>query len=163
MLALPPRYAFRSSLATGGSACVDAVFDHARGEAVALKRPRPEAGEAARAALAREFWALTAFAHPHLVAAHDFLTLPDGTPAFTMAWLPTPFPAGPQPEAAIRGWLPGLLDALGALHRAGLVHGDLRAENLAFTADGACVLLDLGHLAPAGAWDGAGSLAGLTT
>lgn len=41
-----------------------------------------------------------------------------------------------------------IFDALSALHHAGLVHGDLRPENIHVTDDDRAVILDLDHAAP---------------
>ncbi|MCY4123012.1 MAG: serine/threonine-protein kinase [Acidobacteria bacterium] len=51
---------------------------------------------------------------------------------------------GPAPAAAAVSMVAVLGDALGALHRAGYLHGDVKPSNVGFTSDGSPKLLDFG-------------------
>ncbi|MDB5100042.1 MAG: serine/threonine protein kinase, partial [Cyanobacteria bacterium RYN_339] len=157
MTVLPERYAQRRVLGRGGMGQVLLVHDAVRDEEVALKLLATESGSLleaeARLLFAREFWTMASLAHPHLVEAYDQGVLADGTPFFTMAYIPgtdLDLAQAAQPEAVVRGWLPGLLGALATLHAAGWVHGDLKPANLRLREDGQVTLMDLGLLRPAG-------------
>ena len=74
--------------------------------------------------------------------------------------------AGPVPEPMLRGLARDVAAALSALHAAGVVHGDLKPENVKLDAQGRAIVLDLGfarHMASGGAaGTNAGSLAYLS-
>ena len=152
---LPSRYEPLALLGRGGMGAVYLVRDRDDGVERALKIASPAPGVDAAEAYAlfrREHWALTAFAHPSLIAAHDMGTLPDGRPYFTMDPVAGHdlAEAVPVDEATVRAFLPGLLAALGALHGRGYLHGDLSLENVRLVAGGGVKLMDLGLLGPSG-------------
>jgi GAF domain-containing protein len=145
---------------------VHLAYDSERNEEVAVKLLVPAPGADKEEALflfKQEFWAMTVLGHPNLVAAYDYGELPDGTPYFTMEYVQGRdlSPLLPTSEEAVRGYLPGVIGALGYLHGQGYVHGDLKPENIRLQADGTAKLMDLGLLARAGHSGGAirGSLA----
>lgn len=146
---LPARFALRGLLGRGGMGAVHAVHDTETGRDLALKTLAPQAGvdmAEARFLFKQEFWAMHTLRHPHLVAAHDYGESPDGTAWITMDLVPG-HDVGqdlPASEAAVRGWLPGVLAALGFLHGRGWRHGDLKPENLRVGDDGQARLMDLG-------------------
>lgn len=53
---------------------------------------------------------------------------------------------GPQPAADVAGWLRQAAAGLLALHRRGIVHRDVKPDNLVLTRTGRLVLIDLGLL-----------------
>jgi len=125
---------------------------------VALKRLRAAAGgRADRARLEREAAVLAELDHPHIVRLVEVLDDGEGV-AIVME-----LAAGGSLDAVLaeRGRLaPGevaavaapIADALSCAHRRGIVHGDVKAANILFTADGRPLLADfdvaraLGHL-----------------
>jgi serine/threonine protein kinase len=65
---------------------------------------------------------------------------------------------GEMAAATLVGHLVDVAAALGALHRVGVVHGDVKPSNILLAADGGTVLADLGSAGPtAGAAVGGGS------
>jgi len=117
-----------------------------RGHEVALKLTRPELRSRPGAALVlhRELEFLRALRNPYLVTP---LTIVDcgGTPGLALEYLPggdlVPLLGAPREQ-----WLPALRSvaaALRALHDSGIAHGDVKARNVLFAADGGVRLIDL--------------------
>ncbi|MEB3195970.1 MAG: GAF domain-containing protein [Candidatus Sericytochromatia bacterium] len=154
---LPARYTARRSLGEGGMGEVHLVHDQERDLEMALKCLHAHQGAGDATYLFRqEFGAMMSLRHPNLVAGYDYGVLADDRPYFTMEAVMGPELAPTrQDEAAIRAWLPGLLAGLDYLHGRGFVHGDLKPENIRFTADGTPKLMDLGLLTPMGRRAGA--------
>ncbi|MDB5097392.1 MAG: putative serine/threonine protein kinase, partial [Cyanobacteria bacterium RYN_339] len=145
----PAGHTVLGPLGQGTTSTVYRVRREADGALLALKRLELP-GDAARVMFRHEFWRLKRLAHPNLVAAHD-LGQDDGRDFFTQDLVDGPaLPAGPVGVEELRAVLVPLARALGYLHARGLVHGDLKAENLRFDAEGRLRLLDLGFLAQAG-------------
>lgn len=123
----------------------------AAGAEVAVKRLHPElaADPVARAALHAEAESGARVRHPSLVRVLGLCQ--DGEdPVLVLAYVPGPSLAerlaseGPLQEPLVRKLGEELAGALAALHTAGLVHGDLKPENIRQDAKGRAVLLDLG-------------------
>ncbi len=101
------------------------------------RRPRE------RSRFQREAGALAELQHPHLVRIYDHGEA-DGTPYLVMEFLGGPDLRSLTDPEAIRGALLGLAEGLDHLHRAGLVHRDVKPANVRLTPEGRAVLLDLG-------------------
>jgi len=123
---------------------------------VAVKLLQPPLGAEARFReyMLHEADALTAGANPRLVQLLEFGETPSGAPYLVLEWLDG---VNLGDVLAVEGVLPiqrvlhlfgSLLDAVEALHRRGVVHGDLKPDNLMLVhdADGAEAvwLIDLG-------------------
>lgn len=140
-------------LGEGGMGAVYRAIEAATGEPVALKvLSRQAHGEDDRLRFKQEFRAMTRLRHPHLCAVRDYGLTAEGTPYFSMDLvegtdLAAAIPLSPDRLLAI---LPALGRALGYLHRQGLVHGDLKPDNVRLGADGHVTLMDLGLVMTAG-------------
>jgi hypothetical protein len=126
----------------GSTATVLQAFDRELGVQVALKVAFPEA----RSTVLREFQLGAVLSHPHLPtyvqcleADDQLMVVLEWVEGVDLADLPGPV----EPD-----WIETLLEqvssALGYLHTAGLVHGDLQPSNLRVGTDGWVTLLDLG-------------------
>jgi serine/threonine-protein kinase len=144
------RYTVRQSIGAGGMGEVYLAFDPELERLVAIKvLPEALAADAARLVrFVREAKAASALNHPNIVTVHDF-----GTHEATR-FLVTEYVEG----RTLRAWLaderPALADvlevvaqaatALGAAHQAGIVHRDVKPENLMLRPDGFVKVLDFG-------------------
>jgi serine/threonine-protein kinase len=137
-------------LGSGGTAEVwRAVAPDGREAAFKLPKRELRRHPGANALLRREHDILRTVASPHVVAAYDLLES-DGAAVLVLEYLPhgdlVPLVGAPP-----RQWLPAfgaLVAALAALERHGLAHGDLKARNVLFAADGSARLADLTSARP---------------
>lgn len=128
----------------GATGDVWRVHDEASGQDLALKLFRPRTGvppERARARFCAEARLLSAFRHPNLMRVFASGTF-RGEPYFTMELLrPLPERLSPRTIAALGR---DLCRALAYLHAHGVVHRDLKPDNVLVAPDGRYVLADLG-------------------
>jgi serine/threonine protein kinase len=116
------------------------------GREAALKRLKSELRRRARLQqqLRREYGLLRAVASPHLVQPLGLIERDDG-PEIALEYLPN----GDLVSllgAPTRYWLPAIRSVVAAvakLHEHGVAHGDLKARNVLFAADGGARLIDL--------------------
>jgi len=154
------RYRVQRVLGQGATSLVLAVLDHGdRPRAIKVLRQ-----DVSETLLRAEFSRLSHMAHPRLVHVHDLdrlqhdLSLPEeglsleaGCLFLVMDLVDGPDPVsliGDRPEAERDGLLRGIaMDlalALAHVHGHGIVHHDVKPENVRMDADGRAVLLDLG-------------------
>jgi len=156
---LRDRYVIEARLGAGGSSVVHRAVDlrrdadSAEGRLVAIKILRPELRDRpdAVARLQREFRQSRAAAHPGVVRVFDLdcdrgawfivMELLAGEPLGALLRRP-PQPALPAAECLRIAGLAA--DALAHAHAAGVVHGDVKPDNLFLTAEGGLRLLDFG-------------------
>lgn len=153
---LVSRYVVLSNLGAGGMGVVYAAYDPELDRKVALKLLHPRltadadaaATSEARARLVREAQALAKLNHPHIVAIHDV-----GEHRGAV-WLAMEYVDGEtlskwskQRRHAWREVLAVMTPAaqgLSAAHDAGLVHRDIKPDNIMVGADGRVRVMDLG-------------------
>lgn len=135
-IAVGRRYTVQELIGQGSMGRVYRAFDRLAGRTVALKQLRlsQQADAPVLAALAREFRALAALRHPHVVGVLDYGFDAERRPYFTMDLIEGARPllpfAAAAPRAAQVEVLAQLLRALAYLHRCGVVHRDLKPSNL---------------------------------
>ncbi len=100
---------------------------------LALKVLREDAPKEAELRFSREFYYLSRFTHPGIVAAIDYGSTPEHRPWFTMEFfdgmpITTFFANGFSPELV--GVTLQLLQALDNIHAQGLIHCDLKPQNM---------------------------------
>jgi eukaryotic-like serine/threonine-protein kinase len=148
------RYVVLDKLGEGGMGVVYRARDSQLNRIVALKVLRPRAGSdadswvEARARLLREAQASAALAHAAIVTLFDVGEV-DGCPFLAMEYvegrtLRAFVDHGGLPRHQSIAWLRAIAEALGAAHRAGIIHRDVKPENVMVSADGAVKVLDFG-------------------
>ncbi|HEY0515183.1 MAG TPA: protein kinase [Thermoanaerobaculia bacterium] len=143
-------YRLERKLGAGGMGSVYAAWDERLERLVALKQIRPEGADDPHRwqRFRREARALAKLDHPSIVRIHDLLETRAGD------WLVLQYVAGvPLAERLRQGPLPpgqvvslarDVLSALEAAHTQGVLHRDLKAENVILTRSGRAMVLDFG-------------------
>jgi serine/threonine-protein kinase len=150
------RYRVDEIVGEGGMGVVVKATHVVLQQLVALKFVRRElmANEDAVARFVREARSLARVKSEHVVRVHDVATLPDGTPFIVMEYLEgydlatLLTKSGPlEPPLAVR-YISQTCEALAETHAAGIVHSDLKPENIYITkgveGPGRVKLLDFG-------------------
>jgi transposase InsO family protein len=134
-------------LGRGGMGAVFEVHEPATGRRLALKLLTPSAhGARAQRRFLREAQALARVRHPGVVVIHEVGESPHG-PFLVMDLVEgeTLTEANPLPEERAAEVTAALAEAVEALHSVGLLHRDLKPDNVMLRRDtGAPVLLDFG-------------------
>jgi Tol biopolymer transport system component len=143
-------YDIEAPLGSGGAGEVYRARDTRLGRAVAIKVLNTAGVDAAalRERLQREARAISQLAHPHICTLFDIGVTPDGVSYLVMELidgetLDQAIARAPLPLPQAIAWGSQIADALGAAHRAGIVHGDLKPGNVMVTRGGV-KLLDFG-------------------
>ena len=149
------RYSIESLLGEGGMGSVYRVHDSTLDRLAALKVVRVGDGGStgasnttARARLLREARSAAAFAHPNAVSIYDVGEV-DGITYIAMELIEgrtlRAHIDDPSAPLAVRiGWLPDVARALAAAHRRGIIHRDVKPENVMITREGIVKVLDFG-------------------
>ncbi|MET7999475.1 protein kinase domain-containing protein [Nonomuraea glycinis] len=144
------RFVIEAPLGSGGMGRVWRGRDRKLGRVVALKQVRADVGRLPelRARADQEARALARIDHPGIVRVHDVLDAPDG-PWIVMdyvrgAVLGRLIADGPLPEPAVARIGAQVLDALIAAHAVGVLHRDVKPDNILITSSGGVVLVDFG-------------------
>jgi DNA-binding NarL/FixJ family response regulator len=148
-----PGYTLIQRIAESDHAFVLLARQGKRRERIALKISKIARGtatgarEVASASLEREFETLSTLSHRSIVEIYDFGSV-DGFDYLAMEY----FPCGdlrrrlqnPLTENEIVDYTRQVARALEFVHRAGLVHGDLKPQNVMLRADNSIALIDFG-------------------
>jgi eukaryotic-like serine/threonine-protein kinase len=143
------RFRVLDRLGEGGMGVVYAAYDPVLDRRVALKRVRGELARSLGAELLlREAKALARLAHPNVVGVYDVVV--DGEDVVMSmemvegqtlaAWLAD----GPPPTREVIAVLLAAGEGLRAAHRAGIVHRDVKPDNLLIGRDGRARVIDFG-------------------
>ncbi|OJY25051.1 MAG: hypothetical protein BGO98_08590 [Myxococcales bacterium 68-20] len=157
---MPARYEPMALLGKGGGGEVWAVRDRVTGRDLALKVLAEDAGEAEVMALVREAVTLSGLEGLGVPQVLAFGRLPGSQRRFLVRELVdgksleeviADGPSSGAGEESARQWLLPLAsaaDQLTVLHRAGLLHGDIKPANVIVGRDGTGTLVDLGLATP---------------
>jgi eukaryotic-like serine/threonine-protein kinase len=144
------RYEIVSALGSGSMGAVYRARDRELDDEVALKVLSAEADGTAQAERARqEFRLARQITHPNVVRAYDFGEV-EGLRFFTMEYVPgttlrelVDRHAGLEPTPALQ-IAKQICRGLAAVHKAGIVHGDLKPQNVMVMGNGVAKLMDFG-------------------
>ncbi len=146
------RYHLEEEVGRGGMAVVYRATDPALDRPVALKVLHPHLADRAdsRERFTREARAVARLAHPHIVEVYDY-----ATPDSRQAYIVTEFIDGPTLRAFVEAHpirhsemaallMVPVFESLEHAHKAGIVHRDVKPENIMLRSDGSPVLMDFG-------------------
>jgi serine/threonine-protein kinase PknK len=160
---MPARYEPVARLGKGGGGEVWSVRDRASGAVLALKVLAEDAGEGEVMALVREAVTLSGLEGLGVPHVRAFGSLPGSARRYLVRELVDGRSLEEVLESGVGEWLGPVVraaDQLTVLHRAGLLHGDIKPANVIVGKDGTGTLVDLGLATP---WREGGALArGLT-
>jgi serine/threonine protein kinase len=152
---LQNRYRIASPLGQGGMGAVYRAWDMRLNIPVAVKEmiPQPGLDPQTLAQLRQQFYqeaqVLARLNHPNLVRVTDYFEewgnaylVMDFAEGQSLADLIAA--RGPLPEAQVLDWARQLLDALAYCHAQGVVHRDIKPQNIIIRADGRPILADFG-------------------
>ncbi len=163
------RYEIRSRIGAGGMGEVYQAYDTSKGRIVAIKLLRPELAAHAgfQERFRRESRLAACLQEPHVIPVHDWgeingvlyidMRFVEGSNVYAVLRRAGPFP--PVRAASIITQVAGALDAA---HAAGLVHRDVKPENVLLTPKNFAYLVDFGiaHLGGESGITSAGSAIG---
>lgn len=147
------RYSLEALLGAGGMGEVYVAFDTRLERRVALKVLVPQASYSQQTLadwtvrMMREARAAASFTHPNVVGIHD-VGVHDGQPFLALelvkgASLRT-YIGKDVPISRKARWLVDIAQGLGAAHRAGVIHRDVKPDNVLVSDDGPAKVLDFG-------------------
>ncbi len=143
------RYELRARIGRGGMGVVHRAWDTVDDREVAIKIGDIPGEEEAAARLLREIRHASAVRHPHICPVLGSGTTDTGAVFLAMDLIdgPTFVQVGKAKRSGPSIWieaLRALVDGLAAVHDAGIVHRDVKPQNVMFDKDGTLKLLDFG-------------------
>lgn len=144
-----PGYRITRVVGAGGMSTIYLGEQLSLGREVAIKVMLPEAlgDEVSRRRFENEARTVARLDHPHIVGIHEVGRTGDGLPYYSMPYLSRGH-LGQRDlrgnEPAVRDILRSLLSALQYAHSRGIVHRDVKAENVLFDDTGRPLLADFG-------------------
>ena len=143
------RYAIREQIGEGGMGAVYLARDRELDRDVAIKvlrAPAPSTEERER--IAREARILASLEHPGIVPVHDVGTLPDGRFFYVMKRVRgerfDDFARAERSRTELLRAFLQMCDAVAFAHAAGVIHRDLKPQNVMLGAFGEVLVLDWG-------------------
>lgn len=138
-------------LGVGGMAAVYAAT-HKLGQRAAIKilHPQIAVSKELRARFEQEALAVSKLGHPGTVQVFDVDETEDGAPFMVMELLDgeslgqRAYRIGTIPEEDLLHWIDGVLDVMQKAHELGIVHRDIKPDNLFITRAGPVKVLDFG-------------------
>jgi serine/threonine protein kinase len=135
---LGDRYEVEAVVGQGGMGTVYSARQRELDRRVAIKVTRPELVYSFQVMerFRREAATTAKLRHPNIVTVYDFATLPNGRSFLVMEFLSGPSLTrwlevhNPAPIDTVVGYLKQVCRAIGALHRAGIVHRDIKTSNI---------------------------------
>ena len=149
---LARRYAIAEQLGMGGSGVVYRAFDHELGEVVAIKAVRPDVLAVDTTALERlksEIRLARRISHRNVVRTHD-IGEADGMYFITMEYVTGTSlrelidRGAPLPVPAVIAIAKQLCRALEVAHEQGVIHRDIKPQNMMVQPDGTLKVMDFG-------------------
>ncbi|GIL15473.1 MAG: hypothetical protein BroJett039_06460 [Chloroflexota bacterium] len=143
---LQNRYQILRLLGQGGMGAVYLAFDQRLNQNVALKENT--GGDARQFQAEAEL--LARLRHPNLPRVIDHFIEPNGSQYLVMDYIEGEDletlrqTRGALPEAQVRAWFDQILDAVTYLHSQGIIHRDIKPDNIKITPTGQAVLVDFG-------------------
>jgi eukaryotic-like serine/threonine-protein kinase len=161
------RYEILEIIGTGANGKVARAHDPMIGRLVAIKLfPKQLASGEARQRFLQEARVVGQLSHPSIIALHDMgIDEASQTPYLVMEFLEGQpldriLDKGSVPFTKACAWTAEVACALGAAHRKGVIHGDVKPANVLITDDGRVKLMDFGMARLASHDAGATPLAG---
>jgi serine/threonine-protein kinase len=149
------RYRIVKLLGQGGMGAVYRAWDMRLEKPIALKEMVPQFNlsdemlAGLREQFRQEAQILATLVHPNLVRVTDYFSW-DGKEYLVMDFVEGENLAeliardGAQPEEQVLEWAGQLLAALGHCHKRGVIHRDIKPQNIIITPEGQAVLVDFG-------------------
>jgi serine/threonine-protein kinase len=146
---LRDKWVLEALLGVGGMASVySAKHKIGRRDAIKILHGKVAASEQLRARFEQEAHAVNAFRHPGVVEVRDVDTTEDGAPFMVMELLEGEALSQrlerPIAEREVLEIGAQVLDVLAAAHARGIIHRDIKPDNLFLTLDGRVKVLDFG-------------------